>query len=720
MAAELAALRQAFDLHQAGRHTDAERLYGDVLRRDPGNPDALHLLGMLCLDCGQPQPAAGLIAKAIQQRPLEPVYYNTLGNAFRALRKREQAMVCFRKAISLRHDFGEALTNLGSALEEAGRAAEAVTWHRQASVLQPDRAEIYGNLGNALRSANRPEEAMAAYATALRLSPGYAHAWMNLGNIYFDREEYRQAEEHYRKALALDPRLAAAQTNLGSALGRLGRFDEAEHWCRKALEAAPCDVLAQVNLASVLVMRGRAVPAAELCHLALAAIPGMPEAHTNLGLALGRMQRFEEAERHCRRALAARPDRPALYANLAHILIAGGRFAESEEYLRQALELRPDHLAVLGCYGDLCAARVDFPAALHWYNKAEQVAPEVGLTRPARALAWLAMGDFERGWEEYETRWMMADCRPPDIAAPLWDGEPFPGRTLLLHTEQGLGDTLQFVRFAPSIKRLGGRVILACQPQLMPILAGIDGVDQIVPFEGELPEFDLRLPLLSAPRVLRIREHTIPRDVPYLEVSPAAMAAARARLLERCGPADGRFRVGIVWAGNPAHPDDANRSMRLEQLDPVWRVPGAQFVSLQQGKPIPSDCPLIPLSESADSIDITAAIVLQLDLVITVDTMIAHLAGALGCPVWSLHKLGADWRWMTVREDSPWYPTMRLFRQSRFGDWEGVASRVASRLSARIAGPKVLRQVSFQVSSSLPDKEFSGTQGRPPRQEAGN
>jgi tetratricopeptide (TPR) repeat protein len=681
---EIQTLQQGVECFRAGRLQDASRLYGEVLRRNPQNADALHLLGLVYLESGQPEAAAGLVSRAIQQRPDVPLFYNTLGNAFRGLRRFEPALLSFRKAISLEPDFAEALANFGSALEESGRPAEAVPCLRRAVELRPECAEIHGNLGNALRSSGAPREARAAYEAALRLRPDYAEGWMNLGNLFFDRGKHRKAEEHYRKALSLNPRLSAARNNLGSALAQMGQFQEAEAWCLEALQERPGDPAAQCNLASVLAMTGRPEAAEQLCRQALESDPSMPEAHTNLGLALSRLHRFAEAESHCRRSLELRPDRPTAHANLARVLLVTGRFSEAEEYLRKALELGPDHLRVIGCYGDLCAAQLDYAGALSWYGRALELAPEDGLTRAARSMAWLAMGDFARGWEEYEFRWKMADCRAPEFIQPQWDGRPLCGRTLLLHTEQGLGDTIQFVRFAALARQSGGRVVLACQPALLPILSEVAGVDCTVPDVDRAPNFDYHLPLLSLPRVLGCREHNIPCDVPYLKVPAQATVLARRRLEERCGKPDGRLRVGIAWAGNRKHPNDANRSMRLEQLAPLLETAGAQFFSLQQGHAIPPGFALLPLIADSDPIDVTGALVMELDLVISVDSLIAHLAGALGREVWTLLPFAPDWRWMTGREDSPWYPDMRLFRQPRFGDWADVVRRVRVELCKRI------------------------------------
>jgi tetratricopeptide (TPR) repeat protein len=660
---------------------------------------------LLYLEGGEAQAAAGLIARAIQQRPDVPAFYNTLGNAFRGLRRLDTAAQCFRKAISLDPRFAEAVANLGSALEECGQADEAVLCHRRALELKPDCAEIHGNLGNALRSAGSPEEARAAYETALRLRPDYAEGWMNLGNLDFDRGRYAQAEQHYRRAVGLNSRLHAAKSNLGAALAQLGNHREAETWCLEAVQANPGDAAAQCNLASIWVMTGRPEEAERLCRQALASDPAMPAAHTNLGLALTRLHRFEEAEAHCRAALQMSPGRPAGHAHLARILQLTGRFEESELWLRRGLELAPEHERLLGGMGDFCVARVDLDGALCWYDRCIEMAPEWGLALAARSMVRLAMGDFERGWEEYEFRWKLADCPPPEFSQPQWDGEPFPGRTLLLHAEQGLGDTLQFVRFASLAKRLGGRVVLASQPALAPILAGVAGVDVVVGNDGELPAFDCHLPLMSLPRVLKTGEDAMQRQIPYLKVPPRSSRIARERLA-RIAP--GGPRIGIAWAGNRKHPNDVNRSMDLDLFAPLLAIPGVRWLSLQQGRAIPTDLPLAPAIADDDPIDITAAIVAELDLVITVDSMIAHLAGALGRPVWTLLPFAADWRWMTGREDSPWYPTMRLFRQPRFGAWDEVVGRVAAELAARIAETSALRQSSPKAAPGSPDMDISG------------
>ena len=248
-------------------------------------------------------------------------------------------------------------------------------------------------------------------------------------------------------------------------------------------------------------------------------------------------------------------------------------------------------------------------------------------------------------------------------------------------------------------------MVVASQPGLLPILEGVAGIDVLVGNDDDLPAFDCHLPLLSLPRVLKTREETIPRE-PYLKVRPEAAAAARRRLAEM-GALTGT-RVGIAWAGNPRHRNDRNRSMRLELFAPLWAVPGVRWLSLQEGQAIPPELPLTAAVGDGEGIEITAAMVAEMDLVITVDSMPAHLAGALGRPVWILLSFAADWRWMTGREDSPWYPTMRLFRQPRFGAWEDVVERVGAELRALIGGPDVLRHSFSQAERAESDMDISG------------
>jgi hypothetical protein len=321
--------------------------------------------------------------------------------------------------------------------------------------------------------------------------------------------------------------------------------------------------------------------------------------------------------------------------------------------------------------------------AVAWFTLALERTPELGSVHMNYALACLQRGDFARGWTEYEWRF---HCREHPILAqgmPPWDGSPLHGRSILLWAEQGLGDSIQFIRYAPAVARRGGRVIVSCPRLLVRILATCPGVAQAIPEGAPQTDFDCHAPLMSLPRIFGTTVDTIPAEVPYLEADLALATLWRDELARFGG-----FRIGIAWQGNPDHKKDRHRSFRLARFQPLASVPGVRLFSLQKGPgteqldELAGRFPVTDLGGRLDDFTDTAALVQNLDLVITPDTSLAHLAGALGVPVWVMIPFASDWRWLLGREDTPWYPSMRLFRQRRWGDWDEVFSRMARELSA--------------------------------------
>ncbi len=436
-----------------------------------------------------------------------------------------------------------------------------------------------------------------------------------------------------------------------------GRLTEAEGLYRQILAVDP-DHADCLHLLGVLAAQAGADDTAEaLIGRALAVCPDYPEAHLNLGNLLKQQSRLDQAEVHYRRALTLRPGWAEAYAGLGLVLYEQGRLDQAALCHRQALALRPD-----------CA-----------------------LTHKNYGWVLLKQGDLAAGFREYEWRWRIPDfpVKRPPFAQPLWTGGDLTGRTLLLHAEQGLGDTLQFVRYAPQLQRRGARVMLECPRELVRLLRGMTGLDRVLGPGDDRPDFDCHAPLLSLPHLMGTTLATVPAEVPYLAPPPGLTEAWAARL----PPAAGR-RVGLVWAGNPRRhqPDwtavDRRRSLALARLAPLTAVAGVQWISLQKDRrpeldqPPPGLTLIDVMAEVADLAD-TAALVANLDLVIGVDTAVIHLAGASGRPVWLLSRFDGCWRWLQDRDDSPWYPSLRLFRQPRPGDWESVAAAVAAMLGAQ-------------------------------------
>jgi tetratricopeptide (TPR) repeat protein len=486
------------------------------------------------------------------------------------------------------------------------------------------------------------------------------------------------------RALAAAPDHAAAHEALGFILQREGRSEAALTALRRAVALAPSLATAHNLIGIELLARGNVAEALAAFEAALAARPAFPEAQINAGLALQSLKRYEAAHQAFLRAAKLRPHWAEAENALGTVLQQLGRPEEAAAAYRRAITAKPDFAAAINNLGRSLRDLGKIDDAIAHYGKAIALDPGYAAAHWNRALMNLLSGRFAEGWEEQEWRWKVEGFPSAvrGFAPPLWNGEAIAGQTILLHAEQGFGDTLQFLRYVPMVAETGARVVLEIQPQLAPLAAQLPGVAELVIRGSALPPFDWHAPLLSLPRAFRTTLETIPGRVPYLAADPALVASWRGRI-----PEDGAFRVGLVWAGSPTHGNDRNRSLDPALLHKLLEIPGTRFYSLQIGarqKPPPT---ITDLSQGLDTFAESAAALACLDLLISVDTSSAHLAGALGRPVWTLIPFAPDWRWQLDREDSPWYPSMRLFRQKKRGDWSFVMKRAAREL-ALLAAPR--------------------------------
>jgi tetratricopeptide (TPR) repeat protein len=479
---------------------------------------------------------------------------------------------------------------------------------------------------------------------------------------------------------------ARAWAALGRCLLRLGRWREAAASCQAAAQLAPGDADNLANLGVALDEQGAHGQAADAYRQALGAQPDHAVALYNLGNALRALRRYDEAAASYEGALRVRPDWVEAHANLGMTHARAGRPEAAIASYEQALRLRPDHADAHNGIGLAHQVRGELEQALAHFDRAVAIAPDSPYAHANRAQLWLLQEDFERGWLEYEWRLRVPGHGIAPTAAPRWRGEPLAGRTLLLRAEQGLGDTLNFVRFAPTLAAREARVLLETQSAIEQLVATCPGLEGVVPRGAPLPPHDFETPIASVPLRLGLTTASIPADVPYLAADPALAAAARARIRR-----DGALNVGIGWQGNPAFPQDAHRSIPLAAFAPLAAVPGVRLYSLQKGfgseQLATATFPVEDLGSALDpgggAFTDTAAAIAALDLVIASDSAIVHVAGALGRPVWTLLPLVPDWRWLLGRADTPWYPTMRLYRPRRLGDWREVFDRVARDLAAR-------------------------------------
>jgi tetratricopeptide (TPR) repeat protein len=603
-----------------------------------------------------------------------------LGEAQQGQGRATDAVAAWERAVRLQPRQPRWLLRLGTVLAEAGQREQAVKVLRRAVDIQPNLADAHYQLGVVLAQLGQTEPATASYHEAVRCQPEHVEALTNLGVLLARQGRHDAAITTLRRAIAVRPTFAKAHHNLGVALAEQGQLTEAAASLKLALQHKPDYAEAHFNLANTLRELGRRDEALTSFYEALHYRPDYPEALNNLGLLLTEVSRPAEALILLRQALRLRPEFAEARNNLGLALAELGRFDEAiacyEDVLRQNPRAADTHTNLGSAYKE--QGRLE--EAVACYDVALRLKPEAASTHWNRALAWLQQGDYARGWAEYEWRWRRPQARPRSFRQPLWDGTPLAGRTVLLWCEQGLGDAIQFVRYAPLVQERGGRVLLECPPPLRRLFEGLTGVERLLVEGADLPPFDVHAPLMSLPYLCHTTRATIPASVPYLYADRARIERWRPRL-----PV-GKFRIGVVWQGNPQHKWDRHRSFPLHALAPLAAVPGVQLLSLQKGHGLDvlqTEPPRFPLMLLGDDLDAdapfvdTTALMTQLDLVVTADTAAAHLAGALGVPVWVALGVIADWRWLRGRDDTRWYPTMRLFRQRTLGDWDEIFARMA-------------------------------------------
>lgn len=519
-----------------------------------------------------------------------------------------------------------------------------------------------------------------------------------------------EAAALYRQVLTVLPESADAHYLLGVAAQQQGDFEGARSAIENSIRLNPGFASAHSALSVVRLARGDLEGAARSAERAVALTPEAADVHFNHANALRAAGRLEAACEGYRRALAINGDYAAALNNLGVTLERLGRMDRAREVLGDALRAAPDDLDARNNLGKILYLSGDLAAAEAAFDEVLRHQPGNALATLNRGMLDLLRGRFAEGWPRYEARVAVAGAGIPQLPGRPWEGEPLAGMTLLLHGEQGLGDTLQFIRYLPRIVADGGRVLLLVQRPLVSLLEGIDGVARVIADGEPLPPYDRRAALPSLPRIFATDEATIPARLPYL-APPAAPREVLARVLgETPSP-----RVGLVWAGNPGHDNDHNRSIPPEALAGLTAREGVSWISLQKGEGAARTVPpgMTPVGGLLEDFADTAAVVARLDLVITVDTAVAHLAGALGRPVWLLLPLVPDWRWMVGRDDSPWYPgVMRLFRQQRFGDWPGVIEKAAEALDDWLVGRSAERSAQGRADR-VPDATSTPPAGSP-------
>lgn len=651
-------MQQIGGLLSRGLFAQGLQVATDALAHDSDNPDLCQLAGICAVNLGLHAQAEQFWRRAVALAPYAAGVHANLAVLLEQLQRDEEAEQCHRQALKLAPANAGNHFNLGIFLSHRQRVDEAEQCYRQALTLAPTNARIHASLGVLMASHQRDKEAEYSYRQALVLAPADAGTHANLGVLLASRLRNEEAEQCYRQALTLDPANAGTHSNLGLLLVAQKRPEEAERHYREAL----------------------------------ALDPGNAKAHTNLGLLLEYRKQDDLAEQHHREAMCLNPASSETRFNLANLLASQQRDAEAEQLYRQAIVLKPISAIAYSNLGTMLMNCQRFDEAELCFRQAMTLQPDYLLARHNLALLLLSLGRFSEGWGYYEAR-TNTGTTTPELACPQWQGESLAGKSLLVWPEQGLGDMMQFTRYVPILKEQGATYItLVCHPPLKSLMTTLAGVDKVVAIGdmGVLPTHDYWTFPLSFPLHCKTGLETIPAHLPYLHAQPQRLAKWLPHL-----PQQG-FRVGLVWKGNPLHENDRHRSLPgLANLAPLWSVPGVTFISLQKGadedvaqQPGPTQ-PLRHLGSAVADLADSAAIIAQLDLLICVDTAVAHLAGALGKDCWVLlPAYKTDWRWMQTRHDTPWYPgALRLFRQQHKekGEWTALIAEVTHALMEKVA-----------------------------------
>jgi tetratricopeptide (TPR) repeat protein len=674
------------------RLTEVALGYQRMLEADPRHPQALVGMSLVAIASRQSEAAVTMASAAVQAAPRMGTAWVALGQSLKAAGRIEEAEKAYAQAIRLDGMNELARLGLGELKVATGRAEEAIADFELALRRRPALVAAHLGLGNALAVMERFDEALERYEQALSLRPRLPEAEFAAGFVLARLGRTKEAETRYRRALVERADFAAAWMNLGSLLREQGREAYAEAALLRAVELRPDLVAGWVNLAVLERERRRPEKAEAYLRKALELNPEQVETHIAWCQFCVSEKDVAGAWDWLRKALAHDPVQPEAVNMKGILLHTEGRFAEAIEAFEQAEAL--GHNAAASNRGNSLLDMGRMAEALAAHEAAAARDPGHPGALYNLALTRLRLGDWERGWRGYEARWRFREMHrvPRVFKQTRWKGEALDGRRILLHAEQGLGDTIQFCRYANLVAARGGHAILQVQPAVERLLRSMaivrSGQAEVVKQGERSPEFELEFPLLSLPAVFGTTVETVPWPGAYLAADPALTEERRVCFPNFRNSHSGErgLRVGLAWAGNPRYKADAQRSMELKTLLPLLGAPGVTWISLQKG---PAAEQLSGIGGSAfvwdgssedEDLAETAATMATLDLVITTDTCIAHLAGAMALPVWILLPHLGDWRWMQEVETTPWYPTARLLRQESPGDWEGVVSRAIREL----------------------------------------
>jgi len=649
------AMQQAQARAQAGDLQGAAQICRAVIERTPANVYALFMLGTIEGEFKRYDEAAKLLGKAVGLNPNVPEILTSYGNILLELKRPAEAIAALNKAIALQPKNPNALIYRGLGLAQTGKPEAALNDFDRVLSMDPRSVFALHNRANVLLQLNRHDEARKSVDALLRVAPNHVLALINLVTILNHEKKHDEALRAVDQALALEPDNPVLWNERGQVLHQLKRYDDAFADYGRAIQLRPDCAVFHLGRGNLQLDLQRYDAALESFAQAIALDTELAPAYLSSANIMMERQRLEDALGWCEKSIAAKPD----YA--------------------PAILLKGNILLHLGRRGDAFAS----------FDAAVAAGPDYHEAYYHRGSAKLLTGRFEEGWRDFEHRWKVADCGfdRPVLQAPEWRGEPLKGSSIVVYSEQGMGDTIQFARFLPRLVHAGAKLTFLCHGQLIRLFRNFAQEMEIVPAVEGGRRFDFQCALMSLPLHLGVGLETVPSEAPYLFAEQDLVAKWRASIGEN------GFRIGLCWQGNPLGKIDKGRSIPLEKYRPLAAVPGVRLISLQKNHGLdqlghlPAGMAVETLGDfdsGGDAFVDTAAIMQNLDLVITSDTAIPHLAGALGRPTWVALKQIPDWRWMVERSDSPWYKSLRLFRQPAPGDWDAVFAAMADELRALV------------------------------------
>lgn len=682
-----ALLQQAADHYNNHAYKASATICLQLIDANPDIGEAWRILGCVAIKTGDFKTAVGNLVRAVSLEPGNVAARGSLALALELRGQIDQAITAWRTYQNLAPDDPIAPFHLAGLLAGQGNLNDAINLFEEAARLRPDDPAPLLELGRQYFRAEQRSNAVETFRRAIRIDETRFDSWYNMASALHGYGDPDGAIDAYETANALNDENPDCHNALGVTLRERGDIAQAVHHGERAVELRPGASEFMNNLGATLILADRAGDAAEILEAARVLTPGDVNILNNLGVTYMTLDRLSDSIECFEAALSEREDWAEVHHNLGNVLRQSNRLDDAEPHFKRALSLSPDNFQIHGSYALALLAMNRPDDAIAAYLRALKLAPEEPELHKGLGIAQLMAGDMKGGWRHYEWRWRCAGFTERNFGSKRWRGQALKNATLFIHAEQGFGDTLQFCRYVPLARERSGaaHIVVEVQRPLLPLLRCFENDACKVIARGDpIPPVDFDIPMLSLPGLFDTTLNDVPCETPYLRTTDAFGQDWKARVDTAC-PSPGLRKIGFVWSGNPNRQDDALRSCPIEEIARLWDVPDCAAFSLQV------DAEPDALAQYPHAIDLgsevanfadTAALIQSLDLVITIDTAVAHLAGALGGPVWVLLGHAADWRYLLERNDSPWYPSMRLFRQPSPGNWGAVMNDVRAALSA--------------------------------------